>query len=73
MSTVNVEKLLGMLGLARKAGKLAVGFTAVETIVRRGESPFVIMASDMGASQKRKVSNWEPLRGTLPDVLTGEQ
>ncbi len=73
MSTVDRQKLLGLLGLARRAGKLAVGFTAVETIVRRGEAPLVITASDMGASQKGKVSRWEPLRGTLSDVLTGEQ
>ncbi len=29
-------KLLGLLGLARRAGKLAMGFTAVEKMVRRG-------------------------------------
>ena len=61
------------LGLARRAGKLAMGFTAVETLVRRGESPLVIVASDIGASQKGKVSRWEPVRGSLNDVLTSAE
>ncbi|MDX2472091.1 MAG: 50S ribosomal protein L7 [Candidatus Krumholzibacteria bacterium] len=73
MGDVDQQKLLGLLGLARRAGKLAVGFTAVEKIVRRGESPMVIVASDMGASQMSKVNRWEPLRGTLNDVFTAEE
>jgi ribosomal protein L7Ae-like RNA K-turn-binding protein len=73
VSDVDQQKLLGLLGLARRAGKLAVGFTAVEKIVRRGESPMVIVASDMGASQMSKVNRWEPLRGTLNDVFTAEE
>jgi ribosomal protein L7Ae-like RNA K-turn-binding protein len=73
LGDVDQQKLLGLLGLARRAGKLAVGFTAVEKIVRRGESPMVIVASDMGASQMSKVDRWEPLRGTLNDVFTAEE
>ncbi len=73
MGTVDGQKLLALLGLARRAGRLAVGFSAVETIVRRGEAPLVILATDIGASQKNKVSRWEPLRGLLTDVLTGEE
>jgi ribosomal protein L7Ae-like RNA K-turn-binding protein len=73
MAEVDGQKLLGMLGLARRAGKLAIGFSAVEKIVRRGEAPLIILASDMGPSQKHKISRWEPLRGTLAEVLTGEE
>ena len=73
MATVDGQKLLALLGLARRAGKLAVGFSAVEKLVRRGESPFVIMAQDVGASQKKKMERWEPLSGMLSDVLTAEE
>jgi len=73
MAPVDVQKLLGMLGLARRAGCLAMGFTAVASQVRRGEAPLVITASDIGSSLKGKVSNWEPLRGTFPNLLTGEE
>jgi len=72
MGVVDEQKLLGLLGLARRAGKLAVGFTAVEKSVRRGERPLIIMATDIGASQKAKIGRWEPLRGTLTDVLSAE-
>ncbi len=73
MPAVDGQKLLGLLGLARRAGKLAVGFSAVEKIVRRGEAPFIILAQDTGASQKNKIERWEPLSGMLSDVLTAEE
>ena len=57
--TVDIEKLMGLLGLARRAGKLAVGFSAVEKMVRHGQRPLVILASDAGASQKNKVLGWK--------------
>lgn len=69
----NAQKLLGLLGLARRAGKLAVGFRAVEQLVRRGEQPLVIVARDAGAAQKGKIAGWEPLRGLVDDVLDREQ
>jgi ribosomal protein L7Ae-like RNA K-turn-binding protein len=64
-------RLLGLLGLARRAGKLALGFSAVEQLVRRGEKPLVIVARDMGAAQKGKVERLQPVRGLLDDVLDG--
>ena len=73
MDETGKQKLLGMLGLARRAGKLAVGATAVEKLVRRGQSPLIVVASDAGASQMSKVGRWEPLSGVLSDVLTGEE
>ena len=71
--SMDKEKLLGLLGLARRAGKLAMGFRAVEKLVRHGERPLVVMARDMGPSQRNKVLAWEPVRGLLGDVLTGEE
>ena len=32
----------------------------------------MITAADMGESLKGKVSRWEPVRGVVADVLTGE-
>ena len=73
MSSVDGQKLIALLGLARRAGRLAVGFSAVETMVKKGQAPMVIVASDMGASQRGKVDHWEPLRGILDDGLTAEE
>ena len=64
--------MLGLLGLARRAGKLGMGFSAVEKMVAKGENPVVIAASDMGESLRGKVSRWQPVRGVVTDVLTGE-
>jgi ribosomal protein L7Ae-like RNA K-turn-binding protein len=72
MDGLDGQKLLALLGFARRAGKLTIGFTAVEKCVRREEKPMVIVASDIGASQMGKVSRWEPLSGLITDVLTGE-
>jgi len=49
-----------------------MGFSAVEKMVAKGERPLVIAAVDMGESLKGKVSRWQPVRGIVADVLTGE-
>lgn len=67
------EKLLGLLGLARRAGRLGMGLSAVEKMVVKGENPLVITTSDMGDSLKSKVSRWQPVRGVVSGVLTGEE
>lgn len=69
---VLAEKLIGLLGLARRAGRLGMGFSAVEKMVAKGENPLVVTASDMGDSLKGKVSRWQPVRGVVDGVLTGE-
>ena len=53
---IAAEKLLGLLGLARRAGKLGMGVSAVEKMVVKGENPMVIAATDMGESLKSKVA-----------------
>ncbi len=50
-----------------------MGFSAVEKMVNRGENPLVITASGLGESLKGKVSRWQPVRGVVADVLTGEE
>ena len=69
---VDGQKLLGLLGLARRAGKLAIGFSAVEQLVKRGEAPLVVVAAGVGASQLGKIERWEPLRGLVKDALPAE-
>ena len=73
MAQADVNKLLNLLGLARRSGRLAVGFRAVETMVRRGERPLVIVAKDIGAAQKSRVLRWQPVAGFVTDVLMGEE
>ena len=63
-------KLLGLLGLARRAGKLAVGVSAVEKMVHRGENPVVIVAADAGASLRSKVARWQPVRDVVEGAVT---
>ena len=66
------DKLIALLGLARRAGRLGMGFTAVEKMVVKGENPLVVTATDIGDSLKGKVARWQPVRGIVADVLTGE-
>ena len=62
-----VERLIALLGLANRAGRLAVGYSAVANSVRRGHRPLLVMASDIGAAQKRKIVGLEP----VTDVIDG--
>lgn len=73
MTEDNIKKMLALLGLARRAGKLAIGFNAVEQLVRRPGKTLVVTASDMGAAQKSKVMRFENLAGLVDTALTGEQ
>ncbi len=73
MTEDNVRKLLALLGLARRAGRLAIGFSAVEQEVRGSRKVLVVAASDMGGSQKSKVNRFENLAGLIDDALTSKQ
>ena len=66
------DRLLGLLGLALRAGRLGMGYSAAEKMVHKGFNPLVIVASDMGDSQKAKVSRWEPIRGLVDGIVTSE-
>ncbi|RKZ18130.1 hypothetical protein DRQ50_04350 [bacterium] len=66
------DRLCGLLGLARRAGKLAVGASAVERMVHQDFRPLVVVASDAGTSLRGTVERWEDLRAVLDDVLTSE-
>jgi ribosomal protein L7Ae-like RNA K-turn-binding protein len=64
------ERVLALLGLARRAGKLAVGATAVEKLVRVGARPVIIVARDAGAVMTRRARALEPVRGRVADLVT---
>ena len=57
-----VEGLLRLLGLALRAGRLQVGFRAVERMVQHQERPLLILAGDIGPSQRHKVERWDVMR-----------
>lgn len=63
------ERLLGLLGLARRAGALAVGASAVEALVRGGKRPVVILARDTSVNQHRRWLTLHPVRGFVVDHL----
>ena len=67
------ERVLGLLGLARRAGRLAMGATAVEQLVQRGQRPVIVIARDAGASQRRRVLGLDPVRGVVDGVLDRQQ
>lgn len=70
-SQIDPARLLALLGLAMRAGKLLVGFSAVEQAVHRGKEPLVVLASDMGASQRTRALRLEPVKGFVTGVVTG--
>jgi ribosomal protein L7Ae-like RNA K-turn-binding protein len=49
---------LGLLGLARKAGRLVMGSTAVEQALRRGQPALLLLASDASANTARQAKRW---------------
>ena len=64
-SPPTIAKLLGLLGLAQRAGKLAVGATAVEGLIHRGRRPVVIVAEDAGSALLRRLQSQGPERCVL--------
>jgi len=66
-----VERLVALLGLARNAGKLAVGVSAVEEMVRKGRRPLLVVATDAGAGLRARAQRWQPVRRVLADAVSG--
>jgi len=67
-----VDKILGLLGLAHRAGRLALGASAVESLVHKGTRPVVIIAQGIGRSQRRRYQTLRPVRGFI-DGLVGRE
>lgn len=51
------DKILSMLGIARKAGKLACGQAAVENAVKSGRASAVIVAADASHNTQKLFIN----------------
>ncbi len=70
---MDTRRLLGLLGLAQRAGRLAVGISAVESMVRRGPRPLVVIARGAGESQLRKVRKLQPVLAVLENEVDREE
>ncbi|WP_439818137.1 YlxQ-related RNA-binding protein [Weissella paramesenteroides] len=53
----NKQKLLNLLGLARRAGKLVTGESLVLNAIRSGKVSLVFFASDGGQTSKKKFTD----------------
>lgn len=51
------SKIAGLIGLCRRAGRLACGATASETAIKRKSCYLVIIAEDSGESIKKQFVN----------------
>lgn len=49
------EKVLSLLGLARRAGKLTLGFDPVADSVKTGQSRLVLMTSDISPKTEKEL------------------
>ncbi|KJS87102.1 MAG: hypothetical protein JM58_05300 [Peptococcaceae bacterium BICA1-8] len=49
----NKDKVLSMLGLAQKAGKLVSGESAVKAVHKKGQIYLLILADDFGENRKK--------------------
>ena len=65
-------EVLGILGLARRAGSAVTGTGAVRDAVRSGSARFVLLAEDAAAGQVGKVENLLQHRA-VPWVTWGSQ
>jgi ribosomal protein L7Ae-like RNA K-turn-binding protein len=54
---VNNDKVLSLLGLAKKAGKLKGGEYCVETEVKKGRAKLVIVAEDASDNTKKSYTD----------------
>ena len=51
------DRLLGLFGLAVRAGKVAFGVFMTEKALDEGRAELVIAAEDIGASNRRRIEN----------------
>ena len=49
------DRLLGMVGMAVRAGKVSFGVFMTEKALSEGKAHLVIAAEDIGASNRRKI------------------
>lgn len=64
------SSLLGILGLRRKAGQVALGAAKVEAAVRNGKAAFVLHASDAAPDGVRKIAQARHAAGAEAPAFT---
>jgi ribosomal protein L7Ae-like RNA K-turn-binding protein len=64
-----MSRLLGLLGLGLRGGRLVIGVDAVRAALRRGGCPLVVVASDASPRALEKVVRLA--RGAGVDLVTG--
>ena len=50
------DKLLSLLGLAKRAGRLSIGFDAAAVSMKKGESRVVVLSPELSDRSKRAVA-----------------
>ena len=63
------DKLLSMLGLAKKAGKLSLGHDAVIDAVARGKAQAVILAADASDRLEREMKREVAFQNSTANVI----
>ncbi len=51
------DKLLSLLGIARRAGKLSLGFDAASDSMKSGKTKLLLLAADLSERTIRSISN----------------
>ncbi len=51
------KKILSLLGLAMRAGKITLGEDAVIKTIKKGKAKIVFVAKDVGESTKKKIND----------------
>ena len=65
-----VERFLGLLGLARRAGELFLGFDQVEKALRGANPPpLIVEAAEAAADGRRKLQAAATAKGHIPFVI----
>ncbi|MBS7298581.1 MAG: ribosomal L7Ae/L30e/S12e/Gadd45 family protein [Eubacteriales bacterium] len=50
-----MDKVLGLIGLAKKAGRITAGSELCEDAIRRGDSKLIIIADDISDNGKKAI------------------
>ncbi len=71
--SVMVNRIFGLLGLAQRAGKLAVGTTAVRSMTARPRPTVMILARDTSEGQKEKLARLVNEKRLIDDLVDRDE
>ncbi len=52
---ININKIYGLIGLAKKAGRLSCGESACKEAIRMGKARLIILAGDVSANTEKNI------------------